>query len=261
MKRIIVILVVLLMALAMLGYYYSNKSVKPTQNIPDEDKPVTINDKEVIQLYNYLSDNKMFNITDDKYKTIYQDKLVTYSDLTKYNILRNIFYRMEKEDASIDMYNTEMLSGNIEPVFNILDTSTIKFADECTPDNNDCIVPIHFNLNEVTGYYQINCDDNETCIWFLNGNDNVNDESLFKLINAEKSNNEYYLYDSVFYSDGKNLYDSYSKNNVIYTSPNDNLIDYKFVEENYKDYLFTYKHTYKQSGSGKYYWYSTELIK
>ncbi len=260
MKKTLVLLILILASLAIFGYYYSNKT-KPNSNLSSSsnDLSIDINDDSVKKLYNYLHDNKLF-IMIDNYKTIYQDKLITYNDLTKYTILRNVFYELNKENAPIDMYNKEMFSSNIMKLFNTQDNNIIEYADKCTFNNNDCIIPISFDLKENTGYYQIVCDVDEMCIWTLNGNNSFDKEPLYKLIKAEKTNDEYYLYDSVFYSDGKNLYDKYSDGKVIYTSPNDNLIDYKFVEENYKDYLFTYKHTYKQNGIGKYYWYSTEPV-
>ncbi len=258
MKKILAFLIVILVSLVILGYYYSSKP-KPNSNTPNNDSVVDINDVTVKELYNYLHDNKLYTMFDN-YKTVYQDKLIKYSDLTKNTILRNVFYELNKENASIDMYNKNMFSSNIMKVFNIQDNAIIEYADKCSPDNNDCIIPVSFDLREVTGYYQIICDLAEMCIWTLNGNNSFDNEPLYKLINAEKNNDEYYLYENVFYSDGKNLYDKYASGKIIYTSPNDNFIDYKFVEDNYNDYLYTYKHTYKKSKSGEYYWYSTELL-
>lgn len=263
MKKIIAIILGILILLGVFGCYYFHKRSN-IPNTPKNIETIDINDEKIKQLYNYLQDNQLYTIVDNDYKTVYQDKLVTYNDLTKYSKLRNVFYKLEKENATIDMYNKEILSSFILLTFNTDDIEAIKFADNCLPNNSSCIIPMSFYYQEISGYYQVACDNDDyddMCIWNFNGNYLNKDNILYKLVKAEKSNNEYYLYDNVFYSDGKNLYDSYSKNKIIYTSPDDNLIDYEFVSKKYNNYLFQYKHTYKQNESGEYYWYSTEPIK
>lgn len=262
-KKLIIIIIIAIVILMILGLFGYKNSKGNDDNTGHDDKLTTVDikDNTVQYLYSYLSDNKMYIVTDEKYKTVYQDKLITYKELTPYSILRNVFYRLEKDHANIGTYNTRIFSNNIPQVFNTLDDRLILFLDKCEVGNNpECDIPVKIDSNEITGRYNVNCDD-DLCMWILNGNDSLYDEPLYTLIKAEKSGDEYYLYDSVFYSDGKNLYSNYSKERVVYTSPNDNLINYEFVEDNYDEYLYTYKHTYKKNKSDKYYWYSTEPIK
>lgn len=269
-KKMIIITMILILLLLILFFYFKDMNERNNVDPPKEDDTIIqipITDEKANEMYNSLYDNKFYILTNDL-RTIYQDKVITFNSQIEKDIIMNALRYLLSNNPGKYQFKTIEVNGAIKFIYdnqidnyvNGCEIRNMNF-EELTDKTDDCYIPLYIEKNETLGSYTTLCDDYE-CNWTPFGINKTDLQNKYKLVKVEKNTtkDEYYLYDEVYYSDGINLYDSYTKNNIIYTSTNNDEINYNFVKENYGNNIFIYKHTYKAKNNG-YYWYQTELVK
>ncbi len=277
-RGLIIIIIILSILVVCLGGYFIYDKFIADNDIPNEDgniNKVDINSAEVKNLY-YIIPGSYRGIDTYPNRPAYQNKLVTINDMSVENIVVGGLYHYayvncKESTANTASINKEVIYSEIKNIYNY--------------EINDFLINSSGIFEDEAGkYFYIYNDDNQKYVLknniFTGFGENICDyyldeETSYKLKKAEKSDNEYYLYDYVYYlteegTDEDNLitlsvYKDYEKTNLIekikYNYEDENLSGpNKTIINKYPNEKHMYKHTFKQNTDGSYYWYSSEPV-
>ena len=228
----------------------ADKINKASENSAYNETEIGINGEMVVQLSNYLSSHSKLNGSyDDSWVYLedfynYTKDEVTYSDLGENEILEKAFWYLYRIDKlKVSDINKEKIEYAIKMLYG--KKETIPTHKSFSFDVYDCVYTEDYVCSKTTRSHSLL------------------EKANYRITKAVQTNSdiiisEYFYYPE--YVDGKwNIYNTSDKEKKIATLTND---EYKKTDiiSKYKDDLYLFKHYYKATGTGSYYWYSTKAI-
>lgn len=224
---------------------------------------VNINDSLIYDLYAQIPGAYTYDLSKESNKirrTTYNDSISRVNRLPLYNIIVGAITYYEKENYSTltkrGIYNVVKRNYNIEITDEKLKEAGIEYSED----------------KKHPGFKFITYDDgvNQTVYYIdesgitIEGKKNITCNSLVqhKVVNAEKLNDELYIYDYDYSFDlmqsetdenkyKLTIYKDFDKKDIVFNEE----VDKESIEEKLNEHYKMYKHTFKLSDNGLYYYY------
>jgi len=283
-----IFLIILLIAIIVGVFYYYNK-MNPSINTEKENslptnepllttpsnvntsedittisqvKELDINSNLVKDLYNYILKYSAY-----EENLVYQSQKVTGETIGNQLKLMTIFENLSETDA--DEVTTKDEYG-IQVTHTLFKQETVEkkaqeiFGNSIRITHEDC--PIYFTkaIDFKDGVYD--------CYSYQGGGDTPWEQSIAQIKKAEQKDDEIYLYDQYIHiyddiaesTSEEGIYTASDKktkiSNLLTVSGNSKEELFKQYEEKLGNKIQTFKHTFKKSSDGTYYWFSTEPV-
>lgn len=279
----ITLIIIFILIIAGIIYYGVTRETENTnsENVTNNENTNTleqpkvtsldIESEEVKNLYKYI-----MKINTNQEELVYRSTKVTEKDLNNQLKLMTIFENVDESDASEIKMLTDENGYEVEHTYytkeTIEEVAKKVFGDDVTITHESCESIFASARDYKDGVYD--------CYEYEGGGGVLWEDSTSKLISAEQSGDEIYIYDKyVHLIEVENIIDgtNYAGTYDIYEASDrqvkmaervdfsaNNLYDGDKIDniENYLGRkLTTFKHTYKKNSDGQYYWYSTEPVK
>ena len=279
----ITLIIIFILIIAGIIYYGVTRETENTnsENVTNNENTNTleqpkvtsldIESEEVKNLYKYI-----MKINTNQEELVYRSTKVTEKDLNNQLKLMTIFENVDESDASEIKMLTDENGYEVEHTYytkeTIEEVAKKVFGDDVTITHESCESIFASARDYKDGVYD--------CYEYEGGGGVLWEASTSKLISAEQSGDEIYIYDKyVHLIEVENIIDgiNYAGTYDIYEASDrqvkmaervdfsaNNLYDGDKIDniENYLGRkLTTFKHTYKKNADGQYYWYSTEPVK
>ena len=279
----ITLIIIFILIIAGIIYYGVTRETENTnsENVTNNENTNTlkqpkvtsldIESEEVKNLYKYI-----MKINTNQEELVYRSTKVTEKDLNNQLKLMTIFENVDESDASEIKMLTDENGYEVEHTYytkeTIEEVAKKVFGDDVTITHESCESFFASARDYKDGVYD--------CYEYEGGGGVLWEASTSKLISAEQSGDEIYIYDKyVHLIEVENIIDgtNYAGTYDIYEASDrqvkmaervdfsaNNLYDGDKIDniENYLGRkLTTFKHTYKKNADGQYYWYSTEPVK
>lgn len=279
----ITLIIIFILIIAGIIYYGVTRETENTnsENVTNNENTNTleqpkvtsldIESEEVKNLYKYI-----MKINTNQEELVYRSTKVTEKDLNNQLKLMTIFENVDESDASEIKMLTDENGYEVEHTYytkeTIEEVAKKVFGDDVTITHESCESIFASARDYKDGVYD--------CYEYEGGGGVLWEASTSKLISAEQSGDEIYIYDKyVHLIEVENIIDgtNYAGTYDIYEASDrqvkmaervdfsaNNLYDGDKIDniENYLGRkLTTFKHTYKKNAEGQYYWYSTEPVK
>lgn len=279
----ITLIIIFILIIAGIIYYGVTRETENTnsENVTNNENTNTleqpkvtsldIESEEVKNLYKYI-----MKINTNQEELVYRSTKVTEKDLNNQLKLMTIFENVDESDASEIKMLTDENGYEVEHTYytkeTIEEVAKKVFGDDVTITHESCESIFASARDYKDGVYD--------CYEYEGGGGVLWEASTSKLISAEQSGDEIYIYDKyVHLIEVENIIDgtNYAGTYDIYEASDrqvkmaervdfsaNNLYDGDKIDniENYLGRkLTTFKQTYKKNSDGQYYWYSTEPVK
>lgn len=279
----ITLIIIFILIIAGIIYYGVTRETENTnsENVTNNENTNTleqpkvtsldIESEEVKNLYKYI-----MKINTNQEELVYRSTKVTEKNLNNQLKLMTIFENVDESDASEIKMLTDENGYEVEHTYytkeTIEEVAKKVFGDDVTITHESCESIFASARDYKDGVYD--------CYEYEGGGGVLWEASTSKLISAEQSGDEIYIYDKyVHLIEVENIIDgtNYAGTYDIYEASDrqvkmaervdfsaNNLYDGDKIDniENYLGRkLTTFKHTYKKNAEGQYYWYSTEPVK
>lgn len=250
-------------------------------------KSLDINSDQIKKLYSYVLNYDKLSITNslDIPSSFYKESKVTFNNLSNTEKVLTILQSYNSSDTKTlnyekdvknkinlpnDLKNTLDFNSSMGNNDVILYENVNERAQKIFGTNNN----ISWNLiNNGLGDVYVYQNNNYYLCNYQAGGLGLTNRAYSKIIKAEQSGNNIYIYDNFIWYDEYDslvngdsydyLYKSAGKTSLIAkekSTSSDN-IDGNALIAKYKDKLYTYKHTFQKASDGSYYWVSTEPVK
>lgn len=279
----ITLIIIFILIIAGIIYYGVTRETENTnsENVTNNENTNTLEQPKVTSLdiesegvknlYKYI-----MKINTNQEELVYRSTKVTEKDLNNQLKLMTIFENVDESDASEIKMLTDENGYEVEHTYytkeTIEEVAKKVFGDDVTITHESCESIFASARDYKDGVYD--------CYEYEGGGGVLWEASTSKLISAEQSGDEIYIYDKyVHLIEVENIIDgtNYAGTHDIYEASDrqvkmaervdfsaNNLYDGDKIDniENYLGRkLTTFKHTYKKNSDGQYYWYSTEPVK
>ena len=279
----ITLIIIFILIIAGIIYYGVTRETENTnsENVTNNENTNTleqpkvtsldIESEEVKNLYKYI-----MKINTNQEELVYRSTKKKKKNLNNQLKLMTIFENVDESDASEIKMLTDENGYEVEHTYytkeTIEEVAKKVFGDDVTITHESCESIFASARDYKDGVYD--------CYEYEGGGGVLWEASTSKLISAEQSGDEIYIYDKyVHLIEVENIIDgtNYAGTYDIYEASDrqvkmaervdfsaNNLYDGDKIDniENYLGRkLTTFKHTYKKNADGQYYWYSTEPVK